>query len=231
MKNGTLYGVGVGPGDPELLTLKAIKTIEKCNYIACPESSSGENVAYGIAAQVVDLSNKKVLMLDLPMTRNSEELRISQEKASLAIIEVLESGEDVAFLTLGDPSIYSTYGYIHEILNGRGYETSIIPGITSFCSAASSLNTMLVQGGEALHIIPASYKNNDELSSLSGCKVLMKSGKSLKKVLDNIGYKESYTIDIVERSSMKGERVFKNIKSIDDDLSYFSLVVIKDGVE
>lgn len=231
MSYGKLYGVGVGPGDPEYITLKAIKTINKCRYIVCPESSSGDNVALKIAEGVVNISDKKLLMLDLPMTRDSVKLKESHKKASEEIIEILNKGEDVAFLTLGDPSIYSTYGYIHNIVNDLGYETCIIPGITSFCGAASSLNTMLVQGSEGLHIIPASYRNSDEFNSLSGCRVLMKSGKSLKTLLNNMESIDSYSIDIVEKASMKEERVFKNVKSLDEDLSYFSLVVIKDGIK
>ncbi|MEG2539187.1 MAG: precorrin-2 C(20)-methyltransferase [Clostridium sp.] len=231
MDKGKLYGIGVGPGDPSLLTLKAVETINKCRVIATPQSGAGDNVALSIVKAKVDLKDKNIIELDLPMIRDKEKLYESHITAAKKVIEILDSGQDIGFLTLGDPSIYSTYGYIHNIVKSLSYDVEIIPGITSFCAAASSLNSILVLGNEPLHIMPMSHRDSSEIESLHGCKILMKSGKGMKKLINDINSNGDSEINIVERASMDKQRVFRNIKRLEDDLSYFSLVVIKDGIK
>lgn len=222
-----LYGIGVGPGDPELITLKAINTIKSCSIIAVPKSGDNEKVALTIAKSVINDFNKEVIEIYMPMTRDKNILNESHNKEADLIIDYLKNGQSVGFLTLGDPSIYSTYTYIHKRVLEKGYEAKVIPGVPSFCAVAAKLNEPLVEGGEALHIIPASYENLKNELDFSGTKVLMKSGKSIGKV-KNIINEKGLNGKMVQRCGMDGEEVFHSLKDVDENSSYFSIVVVKD---
>ncbi|MEN6459873.1 MAG: precorrin-2 C(20)-methyltransferase [Syntrophomonas sp.] len=232
MKNrvGKLYGIGVGPGDPELMTLKAVRLIRECPVIAVPAAGKERNVAYEIAKGAVpEIAAKELLEVSMPMIRDPKLMETSHEAVTLRVITELEKSRDVAFLTLGDPSIYSTYIYIHNRVVARGYEAEIIPGIPSFCAAAARLNEGLTEASESLHIIPASYEGIEEALALKGTRVLMKTGKSLGKIkalLGEMGHPSS--VKMVERCGMEGERVFERVEDIDNDASYFSILVVKD---
>ena len=131
--------------------------------------------------------------------------------------------------SLGDPSIYSTYIYIHKRVLAAGFEAQLVPGIPSFCAAAARLNEGLTETSQALHVIPASYKGLAEAMELPGTKVLMKSGKSIGKIRDLIQQQpERWEAKMVERCGMEGERVFLSAEEIDPQASYFSIVVVKD---
>lgn len=154
LKKGVFYGVGIGPGDPELLTLKAVRLLERCPVIAAPRTKSGEMLALNIASGAVDLSGKTVVPLYFAMERDTEKLRASHLAAADAVEPYLAEGKDVAMLNLGDVSIYASYSYLMELLRERGYETAMIPGVPSFCAVAARLNVSLTEMGTALHIAP-----------------------------------------------------------------------------
>ena len=123
MIKGTLYGVGVGPGDPRLMTYLAVDTIQKCPVIAVPADGKENAVSYKIASGIVEnLDEKECLNLTTPMTKDKAVLNAAYQAASDQIIEQLEQGKDVACLTLGDPTIYSTYIYIHRIVKAHAYD-------------------------------------------------------------------------------------------------------------
>lgn len=231
-KSGKLYGLGVGPGDPELLTMKAARLIRECDVIAVPASGKETNVAYEIARGAVpEIETKELLKVPMPMVRDESRLKESRDKAAEAVIAELKKGKDVAFLTLGDPSIYSTYIYIHNRVAALGYETEIIPGIPSFCAAAARLNEGLTEASEALHIIPASYEGVEEAVALRGTRVLMKSGKSIGKIKALLADMENPpSVKMVERCGMQGERVFSRLEDLDEDAGYYSILVLKDKV-
>lgn len=225
-----LYGLGVGPGDSELMTLKAVRLIRECDIIVLPKSGQEINAAYTIAKGSVPEIDQKVLMeVSMPMTRDKEKLMQSHDLAADQIIEKLKEGKNVAFLTLGDPSIYSTYIYVHERVLEKGCEAEIVPGITSFCAVAARLNEGLTEAGQPLHVIPASYEGAEEALQLAGTKVLMKSGKSIGRIKDQLLKMEpTPNVKMVERCGMEGERVFHNADEIDENASYFSILVVKD---
>ena len=182
MKTGTLYGIGIGPGDPELLTLKAVRQIRECAVIAVPGKSPRDSVAYRIAVQAVpEIENKKLVAVDMPMTKNRAALDAFFQAGADMLEEYLRAGEDVAFLTLGDVTIYSTYLYLYPRIQERGYATAMINGIPSFCAAAARLNEGLAEGAEEIHIIPATYQTERSLA-FPGTKVLMKAGRQMEKV-------------------------------------------------
>ena len=122
-RNGVLYGVSVGPGDPELMTLKAVRCLEKCPVIAAPQTAGGRMLALDIARGAVGLDGKTILPLRFAMSRDPEVLRASHEEAARAVKEYLDAGQDVAMLNLGDVSVYATFGYLQEILEAEGYKT------------------------------------------------------------------------------------------------------------
>lgn len=130
---GRLYGVGVGPGDPELMTIKACKIIRNCPVIAVPGKAPEETVAYQIAAGAEPaVREKELLGIHMPMTKDPKILEESHRAAVEKLKEELDAGKDVAFLTLGDPTVYSTYLYVHQELREAGYQTEIESGIPSF---------------------------------------------------------------------------------------------------
>ena len=227
--NGMLSGVGIGPGDPELLTLKALRIIKEADVIAFPKSDVPEMTAFNIVNQVVDLSSKQIMGLYMPMTRDIQLLKLNHEQAVHEITEELRKGKNIAFLTLGDPSIYSTYVYIHKRVLKEGLEAQLIPGVPSFCAAASRLNISLCEGGEPLHIIPASYKGTSECLDWQGTKVLMKSGKKLDKVKEMLKEKGMLECSsMVECCGMVNEKIYTDLNQVKEGISYFSLIIVKD---
>lgn len=227
MKKGTLYGIGVGPGDPELMTLKAVRILNQCDIVATPKSEGNEKTALNIAKQFIE--GKKIIHFDMPMTRDKQKMQESHKIASDSICKLLDEGKTVAFLTLGDPSIYSTYWYVHRLILERGYEAKIIAGVPSFCAAAASLNMALVEGSEMLHIIPASHESTDDGLSLSGTKVLMKAGKSILDVREKLRKQGRLkTSALVERATMPEERVVHDLDLLDNPTGYFSIIISKE---
>lgn len=127
MKRGILYGVGVGPGDPELITRKAQRIIAQAAVLAVPDKGSGEKTALTIAGELAE--GKEILLCDAPMVRDEAALDAAYEANADRVCALLDGGKDVAFLTLGDPTVYSTYLYLHRKVTARGYEAEIIPGV------------------------------------------------------------------------------------------------------
>ncbi len=225
MTKGTFYSVGVGPGDPQLMTLAAVNTIKACEVIAVPQSGGRENAALAIAKDYLD--GKKIISCDLPMTRDQEALAQYHQAAADLLAKFLDQGRDVAFLTIGDPSVYSTAMYVHRKLAHMGYVTKMIAGVPSFCAAAAALNVPLCEGGEPLHIIPASYGDVRAALALCGTQVLMKSGKSIRAVKDAIDAEKKDAM-AVECCGMPEEKIHQTMETVSPDASYFSVIVVKE---
>lgn len=225
---GILYGVGIGVGNPQLLTHEAAQCIKSCNVIAIPDSGKNNFIAYDIVEQAIpELKKKEIIKISMPMTKEKEILEKYHEKGCEIILQYLKN-YNVAFLTLGDPSIYSTYMYIHKLVQKSGGETKIISGVPSFCAVSAALGISLTEKDEMLHIIPASYDVEYALS-LSGTKVLMKVGKSYQKVkqilLQNKNIFDCY---MIENCSMKTEKRYFSIEEFPEYVGYFTTIIIKD---
>lgn len=223
--HGKLWGVGVGPGDPELLTVKAVRVLREADVVIVPDASSGDKVALNIAKDY--LKDKPILFVKTPMVRDKAVMDAAHEEAADIICGLLDEGKQVAFLTLGDPAIYSTYMYIHQKVLRRDYTVEVVPGIPSFCAAAARLNQSLCLGKEPLTIIPASHDQND-LMNLPGNKVFMKAGRSileLQQALADNGLLENASM--VENCSMENEHVYPHFADLKEPSGYFSLVIVK----
>lgn len=225
---GILYGVGVGPGDPKMMTYQAVETIINCPVIAVPADGKDHAVSYQIASGIVkDLDKKECLDLVTPMTKDREKLDAAYLEAAEKIMKLLDEGKDVAYLTLGDPTIYCTYIYIHRIVLERGYEAKIINGIPSFCAVSAKLGDSLVDRAEQLHVIPSSYDIEAALK-LPGTKVLMKAASKMAAVKDELRA-QGLKAAMVENCGMATEHVYPTLEEIPDDAGYFCVVVVKEN--
>ena len=227
VNKGTLYGVSVGPGDPEHITLKAYHTLLSCPVIAAPQTRGEKAMALDIASHVIDLQEKKIIFLDFLMSSDRELLTQSHREQAEKLRHSLDSGLDVAMLNLGDASLYGTFSYIKEIVTDWGYKTETIPGVTSFSAVAAALNTNLVEMKKPLHIFPAYHSDLEKALSLDGSKVLMKSGSMLGEVKRCI-QKHGLSASLVANCGWKDERIFPDINEASDEEGYFVTILVKD---
>ena len=193
-KTGTLYGIGVGPGDPDLITLKAVKILNQVDIVfAAASTKNDHSLAVNIAAPHMP-QNTAVKMLRFPMTRDKDKTREAWRNHSQTIIAELEEGKNVAFLTLGDSLTYSTYGYILRHIKNTAPHIAIltVAGITSYQAAAARLNTPLVEGEESLMVVSGAM-GGDRLRRLAGKPenvVFLKAYRNvtdIKAAIDEIG--------------------------------------------
>lgn len=252
MAVGKFTGAGTGPGDPELMTLKVVRRIRESDAIAIPvsdpaleapyfESASGriegksalyleKCVAYQIArAACPETEKKDCIFLPMPMIKEKDRLKAVHESDASAVEQVLDEGKNVIFLTLGDPTVYSTCMYVHRRLKRDGYPTEIIPGITSFCAAAARLDIPLVENRQELHILPASYEIEKSLE-LPGTKVLMKAGRKMREVKQLL-MEKGLEAEMVENCGMAEERLYYGAGEIPEQAGYYSLLVVKENRE
>ena len=162
---GIFYGIGIGPGDPEHITLKAVRMMKEVDVIAAPGTDVKETLAYRIAVQAVpEIEQKEMLPIDMPMTMDKELLLKAHKRGAETIEKVLAEGKSVGFITLGDTTVYSTFSYLEKIVKEHGFESVYISGISSFCAAAASLGIPLTEWQEPLHVIPAVHTLGDKLA-------------------------------------------------------------------
>ncbi len=246
--DGKLYVIGVGPGDPELMTLKAARILREVPCVFVPKGrEEGSSLALSIVQKAIDLGGKEIIELHFPMmkTRGSEESGFSSQenksadelddkwnKAAGAVLQRLDDGLDAAFITIGDPGIYSTFFYLYDRLLARKPSLSIeiIPGISSINAAAACAGMNLGLGNERMAILPANYLDSlEETLERFDTVVLMKVNKvfdTVKDVLDRKGLTGKAVY--VARAGMDDEKIVRDISRItEDDLNYFSLIIVR----
>ena len=224
---GIAYGVGVGPGDPEYMTLKACRLIRENEIIAVPGKVPQESVAYKIALGAVpELAEKTLVPVYMPMLKDREKIDAEHQKAAKLFESYLDQGKNVVFLTLGDSTIYCTFSYIQHYLEADGYPIELVSGITSFCAAAAALGVPLVEWDEQLHVLPAVHRLEAELEQ-PGNYVLMKSASKMGAVKD-ILRRSGRAVSMVENCCMPGEKRYHSVDEIPDDAGYFSLIIAKE---
>jgi len=220
---GTYYSVGAGPGDPQLLTLKAIEILRDCPVVALPDSGAGNRAVRAIVEPY--LEGREVVECSMPMTRDTEVLKTAHREAAEKLAGYLDRGLSVAFPTLGDPSVYSTAAYVQQELEAMGYRTAMVPGVPSFCAAAAALNTTLCEGDQPLHILPAGYTGAPD--DLQGNLILMKSGRRVGRVLRDLKDRDR-RIMAVECCGMEEQRIHRTGDTIPEDASYFCTILVKE---
>jgi precorrin-2/cobalt-factor-2 C20-methyltransferase len=246
---GKLYVIGVGPGDPELMTLKAVRILKEVFCVFVPKGrEEGSSLALSIVRGAVSLDGKKIVELHFPMMKTAphpsplptgerevsqaEDLNAKWNEAVHAIVSVLEQGMDVAFITIGDPGIYSTFFYLYDKLLERRPEfvIEIVPGISSINAAAARAGLYLGLGNDRIAILPANYLDSlEETLEKFDTVVLMKVNKvfgTVREQLNKMNRLASATF--VVRAGMDDERVYKDISQIHEkDLNYFSLMIVR----
>lgn len=231
--SGIFYGIGVGPGDPELLTIKAQKLFDELDIIIAPETKSGKgstalNIAKPFLREDIEIFERK-----FPMTYDKEALSLSYDDIAKEINGLVESGKKVGFLTLGDPMVYSTYIYLFRRLKKLDMPIETIPGITSFCAIASKLGIPLAETDETLTIVPSVYydcsgKRVDDILKSSNV-VFMKASGNIDTLIDKLGetgHKEGSVF--VSRIGLDNEVIEENIeKRRGIDNNYLSTLIAK----
>ena len=240
IEKGIFYVIGVGPGDPELLTIKGAKKLENCSVWLAPKArSNGKSTALAIAEAVVSLEGKEILTHHFPMMQvcrteePSPKLLAAWEQAAALVVENLDLGKDVAFPTLGDPSIYSTAFYVCEALQkcGADVQVEIIPGVSAIGASAAAAKLPLCLGDEHLVVIPATFKDEKirEILRICDSVALMKVNSVLPKLIDLL--EEFNLVEkavLVEKTSLTEQRIWTDIrKAVDQDVHYFSTMIVR----
>ena len=228
---GKLYGIGVGPGEPGLLTIKAKEVLDRCGVIAFPVKKPGEgSVALDIIKPNVDISEKSIEEFLFSMDPDDSVRERCRAENMDKMCRLLDNGEDIAMVTLGDVGVYSTYMYIDKDIRARGYETEVIPGIPSFCHGAALAGVPLMIGNEGLAVVPVAKENTailrDALLNFDNV-VVMKAFKSMPLIaetMDEFGIpREGATV--VSNVGMEGEYI--GLMDVDRKYGYFTTVIIK----
>ena len=226
MERGVLYGVGVGPGDPELLTLKARRILREADVIAVPDRGSGEGTALEIVSGYI--AGKPQLRCATPMVRDRAQLDAAYDRIAADVEALLDQGKTVAFITLGDPSIYSTYLHVHRRVLAGGYEAQIVPGVPSFCAAAARLGQGLCEGSDRLLIVPASHRDVEDCLEVDANLVFMKAGREIGRLRRTLEERDLLgSAAMVEDCGMETEKVFPCFADAPEGSGYFSVVVVK----
>ena len=230
---GCLYGVGVGPGDPELVTLKAQRVLQSVPLVCVPQAdASADSFALSIARSFIDTDRQEILRFAFP-TDDAEAAADVWETAAATLAGRLQQGQDAAFITEGDPMLFSTFSYVLESIKANYPEIAveIIPGVSSVMAAAARASLPLVTHGQRLAILPAVYGIDDLREAIANYDtiVLMKVNRVLLDALANL---ESLGLAgkgiYVRRATTAREQVVQDLRQLtEEDLDYFSLLIIK----
>jgi precorrin-2/cobalt-factor-2 C20-methyltransferase len=232
---GKLYGLGVGPGDLELITIKSIRILNEVDIIFCPIKKKGvHSFAYNIVKDHIKNSNAEVINLLFPMSYNTNTLNNCWKENGQAITELLKGDKKGAFVTLGDTTIYSTFMNVLPFIDESLVDTEIVPGVTSFSTIASEENIPLMSGNESLVVIPINKKNNTNFSKVikdNDNIVLMKPSNKLDvliRILREQGLENNFIL--ISKVGTKDRKVIKDIKKLEcSKIPYLSTMIIKKG--
>lgn len=226
---GKFYGVGVGPGDPRLLTLQAVDVLQSVDLVAIPKSKlDRESVAWDIA-KIHCPANVRLVELEMPMTSDQQVLAQAWQDGAQTLLAELKQGKSVAFITLGDPSLYSTYSYLLNILQEELPQDCIatVPGITAMSAAAAKINLPLATGDEPLLILPSTEDVGEFLNFPN--LVLMKVSRRLPEILTLLEERERKAV-LLTRLGQSGEKIRWEPKPQDftsEKIDYLSLMLVK----
>ena len=231
---GKLYGIGVGPGNPDLMTLRAKELLEKAQVIAYPVKKLGEEgVALNIISQRVDVKGKEVVELLFSMNPDDEVRKKCRVEAMEKICGLLDQGKDIAMVTLGDVSVYSTYMYIDRDIQKRGYETEVVPGIPSFCHGAALARLPLMIGEESVAVVSLAKRNNENAEKVLDAVdnlVIMKAFASIPAIVEMLNKRNIPLENATVMSNIGMEDEYLGPLDPNREYGYFTTVLIKKKV-
>lgn len=230
---GILYGLGVGPGDPELITVKAFRVIQESPVIAYPKKLKGsKSYAHRIVDVYINPEEKDMLGLVFPMTKDEAVLEREWTKSVELVYEKLQAGKDVAFVTEGDPLLYSTFIHMMKLMQDKHPDVEIrtVPGISSFNGSASRLGIALADGDDCVAIIPAydNYEAMREAIETHDAVVFIKVAKVIDLMLEVLR-----DLDLLDKASVvtkvtSDEEIIWDVRELDGvDLEYLTLMVVR----
>ena len=235
-----LIGIGVGPGDPDLLTVKAVKAIQNTDVIMCPASREDRpSIALSVVDSLIDKSkNQEIVKLIFPMTKDKDVLSETWKKNAKIMAEKVLSGKNVVYLTVGDPFLYSTWIYMHRDIseNHPEIKISVIPGIVSMFTFASKVGVSIAEGAEKVSIIPSCYDLSSvkEIAKNSESMIFLKDGRyfdQVIQVLKEAGFPDNSIFAIGQDLGTENEIIRKmTLGEVNDDTlttKYFSILVVK----
>jgi precorrin-2/cobalt-factor-2 C20-methyltransferase len=227
-KSGTLYGVGVGPGDPELMTVKAWRLISMSKVVAYLAANGGDSTARAIAAPFMPEDAEEII-IDMPMRVEREPAKAAYDAGATRIAQHLAKGEDVVMLCEGDPFFYGSFMYMFERL-AETHPTVVVPGVTSITAAASVIGQPLCERDEVLKVLPATMTEEDlqrELSTASAAAII-KVGRhfgKVKRVLKSLHLEHKATA--VERATHQDQMIRDVTQISEDTLPYFTTIIVR----
>jgi precorrin-2/cobalt-factor-2 C20-methyltransferase len=228
---GIFYGIGVGPGDPELLTLKAVNVIREVDVIIAPKTEKKEDSLALTIARPYLKDNVEIVKQVFPMVVNFEQSPEAWESNKNEILALLQAGKKVAFLTLGDPMFYSTYIYVFRLLENCGYEIETIPGVPAFCAIGSKLGYPLVEGNDILSIIPATAteKKIKEVIAVTDNVVMMKVYKNFPEIVDVLTENElTDKAVMISRCGLPDEMIIRDLEAAKEQkVNYLSTILAR----
>jgi precorrin-2/cobalt-factor-2 C20-methyltransferase len=231
---GTLYGVGVGPGAPDLLTLRAVETLKRADVLALPRSSDyGTSMAWSIVKPVIgERAGQERLFLTFPMSKDPERLRPAWDRALGAIGDRLLGGASVAFVTEGDASFYSTFIYLGREAPRRwpGVRIEIVPGVSSIAAVPAVTGIPIADGQECVAIVPANYGAADlaRIFEAFDTTILMKIGSEMPRVVEAL--ERAGLVDkavYVSKATMKEERIVRDVRAVREEHGdCFAMIIV-----
>lgn len=235
-----LTGIGVGPGDPDLLTVKAVKAIQNADIIMCPASKEDRpSIALSIVDPIIDKNkNQEIVKLIFPMTKDKDILEETWKRNAKIMAQTVLSGKNVVYLTVGDPFLYSTWIYMHKDLreNYPEMQIEVIPGIVSMFTFASKVGVSIAEGAEKVAIIPSCYDLSSvkEIAKNSESMIFLKDGRYFDQVIDVLkeaGFPDNSIFAIGQDLGTENEIIRKlTLGEVNDDTlttKYFSILVVK----
>lgn len=228
LPSGTLYGLGVGPGDPELITLKALRILKAAPVVAYPAPEEGESLARAIAAPHIPPGRVEIV-IRTPMTPGLFPANHVYDRSADEIARHLDAGSDVAVLCEGDPFLYGSFMYVFARL-AENHRVEVVPGVSSLGACAAAAGMPLVSRNQVLTVIPAPLEEPELERRLAGADAaaIMKVGRHLakvKRVLDRLGLLDGARY--VERATMTAERVLPLAEVARDAAPYFSMILVR----
>ena len=226
---GQLYGIGVGPGDPELLTLKALRLLHAAPVIAYPAPETGASFARAIVAQWLD-AGKREIAIRFPMRPGPPPEAIYDEAAAHLSV-ALDEGDDIAFLCQGDPLFYGSFAGIYLRLVRR-YQVTIVPGVSSLTACAAAAGLPLVQRDVTLSVIPATLAKDELVRRLAASEMaaIIKIGRhfaKLRRMLDELGLLDNAVY--VERATLPNQRIARLAEIDPANVPYFAMALVCRG--